>query len=66
MSISEERLFRISEAIGIKTHNKKDAVNNINLSIQELSKNIGLPTHLKDLGVKKKDIDFLSKMLKKI
>jgi len=64
-SISDERIFRISEAIGIKTHNKKEAVNKIMNSIQKLSKDIGIPTHLKDLGVEKNDIEFLSKNAEK-
>ena len=65
VSISDERIFRISEAIGIKTHNKKEAVNKIMNSIQKLSKDIGIPTHLKDLGVEKNDIEFLSKNAEK-
>ncbi|HEY8804051.1 MAG TPA: iron-containing alcohol dehydrogenase, partial [Clostridium sp.] len=57
--------FRISEAIGIKTHNKKEAVNKIMRSIQKLSEDIGIPTHLKDMGVEKNDIEFLSKNAEK-
>jgi alcohol dehydrogenase len=64
-SISEDRIFRIGDAMGIKAHNKQDAVNKIMKSIQELSKEICLPTHLKDMGVKKKDIEFLSKNAEK-
>jgi len=65
VSISDERIFRISEAMGIKTDNKKEAVNKIMRSIQKLSKELGIATHLKDLGVKKKDIEFLSKNAEK-
>jgi len=65
LSISKERIFRISEAIGITAHNKKEAVNKIMHSIQKLSVDIGIPTHLKDLGIEKKDIEFLSKNAEK-
>lgn len=65
LSISDERIFRISKAMCIKTDNKKEAVNKIMRSIQKLSHDIGIPTHLKDMGVKKKDIEFLSKNAEK-
>jgi len=65
VSISHERIFRISEAIGIKMNNKKEAVNKIKHSIQKLSEDIGIPTHLKDMGVEKNDIEFLSKNAEK-
>jgi len=65
VSISDERIFRISEAIGIKANTKKEAVNKIMHSIQKLSEDIGIPTHLKDLGVEKNDIEFLSKNAEK-
>ncbi|WP_368489802.1 iron-containing alcohol dehydrogenase [Clostridium sp. BJN0013] len=64
-SIPDERIFKMNEIIGLEAQTKKDAVNNIKHSIQNLCEDIGLPTHLSSLGFNEKDLEFLSKNAEK-
>ncbi|MFL0198443.1 iron-containing alcohol dehydrogenase [Clostridium sp. WILCCON 0269] len=65
VSIPEERILKISEAIGAKANNKQEAINKIKHSIQNLSEDIGLPTHLNSIGVNEDDLELLSKNAEK-
>ncbi|MFL0196941.1 iron-containing alcohol dehydrogenase [Clostridium sp. WILCCON 0269] len=65
VSIPAERIFKISEAIGIRTTDKLDAVSKIKHSIQNLCKNIDIPTHLNSIGVDKDDLESMSKNAEK-
>ncbi|MFL0198346.1 iron-containing alcohol dehydrogenase [Clostridium sp. WILCCON 0269] len=65
VSIPEEKILKISEAIGIKTTDKKDAIDKIKYSIQNLCKDIDLPIHLNSIGVDKDDLELLSKNAEK-
>ncbi|MFL0197470.1 iron-containing alcohol dehydrogenase [Clostridium sp. WILCCON 0269] len=65
VSIPEERILKISEAIGAKANNKQEAINKIKHSIQNLSEDIGLPTHLSSIGVNENDLELLSKNAEK-
>jgi alcohol dehydrogenase len=59
-SIPDERIFKICDAVGDKAKNKVEAVDKIMNSIQRLSRTIGIPNRLKDLGVDEKDLQMLS------
>ncbi|MFL0198614.1 iron-containing alcohol dehydrogenase [Clostridium sp. WILCCON 0269] len=61
VSVPEERIFEISEAMGIKASDKETAVNKIKHGIQNLCEDIDLPTHLKSIEVDENDLEFLSK-----
>ncbi|MFL0198671.1 iron-containing alcohol dehydrogenase [Clostridium sp. WILCCON 0269] len=65
VSIPEERIFRISEAMGLKVNDKLDAVSKIKRSIQNLSEDIDLPIHLSSIGVDEDDLEMLSKNAEK-
>lgn len=60
LSIPDERIFKINDIIGLKAHNKKDAVNNIKHSIQNLCEDIGLQNHF-SIEFDKKDLELMSK-----
>ncbi|BAH07682.1 iron-containing alcohol dehydrogenase [Clostridium kluyveri] len=65
VSIPEERILKISEAVGAKANNKQEAINKINHSIQNLSEDIGIPTHLSSIGINENDLELLSKNAEK-
>ncbi|APM40732.1 iron-containing alcohol dehydrogenase [Clostridium kluyveri] len=60
-SIPDERIFNINEMIGLEAETKKDAVNNIKHSIQNLCEDIKLPEHLSSVGFNENDLEFISK-----
>lgn len=60
-SIPDERIFNINEMIGLEAETKKDAVNNIKHSIQNLCEDIKLPGHLSSVGFNENDLEFISK-----
>ncbi|EDK35427.1 iron-containing alcohol dehydrogenase [Clostridium kluyveri] len=60
-SIPDERIFNINEIIGLEAETKKDAVNNIKHSIQNLCEDIKLPDHLSSIGFNENDLEFMSK-----
>lgn len=60
-SIPDERIFNINEMIGLEAETKKDAVNNIKHSIQNLCEDIKLPDHLSSIGFNENDLEFISK-----
>ena len=65
VSIQEEKVLKISEAVGAKANNKQEAINKINHSIQNLSEDIGIPTHLSSIGINEDDLELLSKNAEK-
>ncbi|APM41319.1 L-threonine dehydrogenase [Clostridium kluyveri] len=65
VSIPEEKILKISEAVGAKANNKQEAINKINHSIQNLSEDIGIPTHLSSIGINENDLELLSKNAEK-
>ncbi|MFL0195369.1 iron-containing alcohol dehydrogenase [Clostridium sp. WILCCON 0269] len=65
VSIPEERIFKISETIGVKTTDKREAISKIKHSIQNLCEDIGIPTHLSSIGVDEGDLEVLSKNAEK-
>ena len=61
ISIPQERMLKLCDAVGGDAHNQNDALTIIKNKIQNLCKDIGIPINLKDIGVKEADLDFLSK-----
>lgn len=59
-SIPNDRIFKICEAVGDKAESKTEAVDKIMHSIQRLTSGIGIPIHLKALGVEAKDLEMFS------
>ena len=61
VSIPQERILKLCNAVGGDAHNQNDALTIIKNKIQSLCKEIGIPINLKDIGVKEVDLDFLSR-----
>lgn len=61
VSIPDSRIFKMCDAMGEKNENKKEAINIIKEKIQGLSRDIGIPTNLKTIGVQEEDIEYLAK-----
>lgn len=61
VSIPDERIFKIAEAMDIKASRKSEAVEKIMSALKKLSSDIGIPSGLKQMGVKEDDIEELSK-----
>lgn len=59
--VPDERIIEICKAMGDSSDNKLDALNKIQNKIQNLSKDIGIPTNLEAIGVQQEDIEFISK-----
>lgn len=60
VSIPEQRILKLCEAMGTITHNKSQAVEIIIDSINKLRAKIGIPSKLAEMGLKEGDIEFLS------
>jgi alcohol dehydrogenase len=60
VSIPDERIFKIAEAMDINTNNKSQAIKKIMDSLIELNSDIGIAGGLKNMGVEENDIDQLS------
>lgn len=59
-SIPEQRILKLSEAMGAITHNRSQAVDLIIDSIKKLSSRIEIPSKLSEMGLKESDILILS------
>lgn len=60
-SIPDERIYKMSEAMGIKPHSKSHAVDKIIDSLNKLRSDLGIPDSLKQMGLEEEDIELLSK-----
>lgn len=60
VSIPEQRIMKLCEAMGTITHNRLHAVDLIIDSIKNLSSSIDIPSRLSEMGLDKKDIEALS------
>lgn len=60
VSIPEQRILKLCEAMGTITHNIAQAVDIIIDSIQRLNSQIKIPSKLGDIGLKENDIEYLS------
>lgn len=60
VSVPEERILRLCEAMGTITRNKSHAIDIIIDSIKKLSSTVAIPEKLKDLGLIESDIETLS------
>lgn len=60
VSIPEQRILKLCEAMGTITHNKSQAVDIIIDSIQRLRSQIEIPGKLAEMGLKENDIELLS------
>ena len=61
ISIPQERILKLCDAMGGDAHNQNKAISIIKNKIQSLSEDINIPINLKDIGVKEEDLEFLSK-----
>jgi alcohol dehydrogenase len=61
VSIPEERILKIAEAMSINANNKSQALDKIITSLRKLSNDIAIPSGLKQMGVGEKDIEQLSR-----
>lgn len=59
-SIPEEKILKLCSTLGEKALNKHEAIDKIKNKIRILSRETNMSLHLKDLGVKEKDLEFLS------
>lgn len=60
VSIPEERIRKIAEAMDIQAGSKSQCVDKIMTSLKELSSDLGTPGGLKEMGVEENDIEQLS------
>ena len=60
VSIPEQRIMQLCEAMGTITHNRSHAVDLIIDSIKNLSSKIEIPSRLGEMGLNKNDIETLS------
>lgn len=60
VSIPEQRIMKLCEAMGTITHNRSQAVDLIIDSIKNLSSRIGIPSRLNEMGLHGNDIKILS------
>lgn len=61
VSVPEERIFKLCEAMGTMTKNKSQAVEIIVDSIKKLILTVGIPEKLRNLGLIESDIEMLAK-----
>ncbi|NLI92421.1 MAG: iron-containing alcohol dehydrogenase [Peptococcaceae bacterium] len=61
VSVPEEKILKICEAMGISAANRINAVDSVMDSIKNLSANIGIPAKLSEIGLKIEDIETISK-----
>lgn len=61
VSVPEDRIMRICEAMGNIAQNKEEAIDKIKNSIQKLSADIGIPANLKNRELNEQDIEKISK-----
>lgn len=59
-SIPEDRILKIAEAMDIKTNDKFEAIEQIVIELKKLINYIGIPSHLRELGVDENDISEMS------
>jgi len=60
VSIPEQRILKLCEAMGVITHNRSQAVDLIIDSIIELRSKIEIPSKLSEMGLMERDIEILS------
>lgn len=60
VSIPEQRILKLCEAMGAITHNRSQAVDLIMDSINKLRSKIKIPNKLSEMGLKESDIEILS------
>ncbi len=60
VSIPEQRILKLCEALGIITHNRSQAVDLIIDSVNKLRSKIEIPSKLSEMGLKESDIEPLS------
>lgn len=61
VSLPEDRIMEICSAMNIKAANKTQGVDLIVKSLMYLSSILGIPSHLKDMGLESDDIETLSR-----
>jgi alcohol dehydrogenase len=61
ISVPEERIFKICEAMGNIAQDEQEAVNKIKQSIQKLTVDVGIPTNFNYMKIENKDLEMLSK-----
>ncbi|MFL0196779.1 iron-containing alcohol dehydrogenase [Clostridium sp. WILCCON 0269] len=61
VSVPEERILKLCTAVGERAVTQDEAIYKIKHKIESLSNDMNLPLNLKNLGVKEKDLEFLSK-----
>ena len=60
VSIPEQRILKLCEAMGAITHNRSQAIDLIIDSIEKLRATIEIPSKLSEMGLKESDIEVLS------
>jgi len=60
VSIPEQRIMQLCEAMGTITHNRSQAIDLIIDSIKNLSSKIEIPSRLSEMGLKESDFEILS------
>lgn len=61
ISIPQEKILKLCDAVGGDAHNKNEAITIIKNKIQSFCKDIDIPINLRDIGVEEVDLEFLSK-----
>lgn len=61
LSLPDDRIMKICRAMNLNAANKTHGVDLIVKSLMALSTNLGIPSHLKDMGLESEDIEALSR-----